>query len=94
MIPMPPYPEPTVPSTAELRTKYLALQQEADFALWRAREANSETRAAYQRVLEGAGQPPSAERLAEVRQLEQQAEAKYRELRAFLREHFEQLAVA
>jgi len=82
-----------VPSTAELKTQYLALQQEADFALWRAREANAETRHAYQRALDGQGEPPSAERLAEVRQLEQQAEAKYRELRAFLREHFEQLTL-
>lgn len=82
-----------MPSTAELKTKYLALQQDADFALWRAREANTETRLAYQLALDGQGEPPGVERLAEVRELEQQAEAKYRELRAFLREHFEQLAV-
>lgn len=81
-------------STLELKAKYLALQQDADFALWRAREANAETRLAYQQAQEGQGQPPPAERLAEVRALEQQAETRYRELRAFLREHFEQLALA
>jgi hypothetical protein len=83
-----------VASAAELKTRYLALQQDADFALWRAREANAETRAAYQRALAGDGPPPSPEQLAEVRQLEQQAELKYRELRDFLREHFEQLVLA
>jgi hypothetical protein len=83
-----------VASAAELKTRYLALQQDADFALWRAREANAETRAAYQRALDGDGAPPSPEQLAEVRQLEQQAELKYRELRDFLREHFEQLVLA
>jgi hypothetical protein len=83
-----------VPSTAELKTQYLALQQEADFALWRAREANAELRLAYQLALDGQGEAPTVERLAEVRRLEQEAEAKYRELRGFVREHFEQLAVA
>lgn len=83
----------TLASTAELKARYLALQQDADFALWRAREANAETRQAYQLALAGQGEPPTAERLAEVRQLELDAEARYRELRGFLREHFEQLAV-
>jgi hypothetical protein len=82
-----------VASAAELKTRYLALQQDADFALWRAREANAEAQEAYQRALAGDGPPPSAEQLAEMRQLEQQAEAKYRDLREFLRGHFEQLAV-
>jgi hypothetical protein len=82
-----------VPSAAEQKTKYLALQQDADFALWRAREANTETRLAYQAALDGQGPAPSSERLAELRQLEQQAETRHRELRAFVRDHFEQLAV-
>lgn len=82
-----------MPSTAELRTQYLGLQQEADFALWRARETSLEVRRLYQLAVDGAGPPPSAEQLAELRQLETQAESKYRDLRAFLREHFEQLAV-
>lgn len=78
----------------EIKARYLALQQEADFALWRAREANGEIRRAYGRHLAGEGSPPSPEELEEIRQLEQQAEARYRELRGFLREHFEQLALA
>lgn len=85
-------PTDPVPSSAELRTQYLALQQEADFALWRAREANAEMRLAYQLALDGKGEPPPVARLAELGQLEQDAESKYRALRGFLREHFEQLA--
>jgi hypothetical protein len=81
-------------STPETKARYLALQQEADFALWRAREANGEIRSGYQRHLAGEVPPPSPEELAAVGQLEQQAEVRYRELRAFLREHFEQLALA
>ena len=77
----------------EIKARYLALQQEADFALWRAREANGEIRRGYQRHLAGEGDAPSQEELEEIRKLEQQAEARYRELRAFLREHFEQLSV-
>jgi hypothetical protein len=82
-----------VPSISETKSSYRALQQAADFALWRAREANTETRTAYQLALAGQGEPPSVERLAQVRQLEQEAETHYRELRNFVREHFEQLAV-
>ena len=73
-----------------VKARYLALQQEADFALWRAREANNEIRLAYQRHLAGECGPPPPEQLEEIRQLEQHAEARYRELRAFLREHFDQ----
>lgn len=80
-------------TTAEIRTKYLALQQDADFALWRAREVNAEMRLAYDLHLRGQAAAPSPGQLEELRQLEQLAEAKYRELRAFLREYFEQLAV-
>lgn len=85
---------PTVTASSEIKARYLALQQEADFALWRAREANGEVRRGYQRHLAGECDAPSQEELEEVRQLEQHAEARYRELRAFLREHFEQLSVA
>ena len=73
-----------------VKARYLALQQEADFALWRAREANNEIRLAYQRHLAGECGPPPPAQLEEIRQLEQHAEARYRELRAFLREHFDQ----
>lgn len=83
-----------MPALSEEKAKYLALQQEADFALWRAREANAEARHGYERHLAGECEAPSAAQLEEIRQLEQQAEAKYRELRAFVRAHFEQLAVA
>lgn len=79
-------------SPAETRSRYLALQQEADFALWRAREANAEARLAYQLALDGQGAPPGADQLAAVHRLEEDAAAKYRDLRAFVREHFEQLA--
>ncbi|HEX2543525.1 MAG TPA: hypothetical protein VHL79_01515 [Ramlibacter sp.] len=83
-----------MPLTAEAKSKYLALQQDADFALWRAREANMEARQAYQQHLAGQGQPPSEEQLQAIRDLEQQAEARYRELRTFVREHFERALVA
>ena len=73
-----------------VKARYLALQQEADFALWRAREANNEIRLAYQRHLAAECGPPPPARLEEIRQLEQHAEARYRDLRAFLREHFDQ----
>ena len=73
---------------ARLKARYLELQQEADFALWRAREANTEVRKAYAAFVAGAGSAPSAHELQEIQQLERTAEARYRELRAFLREHF------
>ena len=71
-----------------LKARYLELQQEADFALWRAREANTEVRKAYAAFVAGAGSVPSAHELQEIQQLERTAETRYRELRAFLREHF------
>jgi hypothetical protein len=83
-----------VTAIPETRTRYLALQQEADFALWRAREVNAETRRCYDRHLSGECPAPTAAQLEEVRQLELQAEEKYRALRSFLREHFEQLTLA
>lgn len=71
-----------------LKARYLELQQEADFALWRAREANLEVRKAYAACVAGGGPLPSAHELQEIQALEREAEARYRELRAFLREHF------
>ena len=79
-------------ASAEIKTKYLALQQDADFALWRAREANAELRKVYDLCLKGDGEPPSQAQLDALRQLEQQAETCYRELRSFAREHFETFA--
>lgn len=81
-----------MPENAEIKSKYLSLQQDADFALWRAREGNLEMRKVYDLSLKGEGEPPSAAQLDELRQLEQKAEACYRELRAFVREHFESFA--
>jgi hypothetical protein len=71
-----------------LRARYLALQQEADFALWRAREANGDIRDAYGAQQRGDGRGPTDAQLAGIAALERDAEAKYRELRTFLREHF------
>jgi hypothetical protein len=71
------------------RARYLALQQEADFALWRAREASLEVRKAFEAHLAGTGTPaPTLAQLAELTALERDAEVRYRELRAFLRERF------
>jgi hypothetical protein len=81
-------------SHTELKTQYLALQQDADFALWRAREGNLDVRQVYEAHLKGSGEPPSATQLAELEQLEITAEARYRDLREFLRHHFEHLDVA
>jgi hypothetical protein len=80
-------------SSNEAKSRFLALQQDADFALWRAREANAELRLAYELALQGQGEPPTAEKVDAVRRQDQEAETRYRELRAFLREHFEQLGV-
>ena len=82
---------PGVPPLAlppELKARYLALQQEADFALWRAREASQEVRRRYEAHVRGEGALPAAELLAELTRLEHDAETKYREFRGFLREHF------
>lgn len=78
---------PTEASPAQ-RSRYLALQQEADFALWRTREAALEVRKAYVAHLAGEGVPPSEAQLTELARLEQEAEVRYRELRTFLRECF------
>jgi hypothetical protein len=83
---------PVVPDNAEIKSKYLSLQQDADFALWRAREGNLEMRRIYDLALRGEGDPPSPAQLEELREQEQKAEACYRELRSFAREHFESFA--
>lgn len=67
------------------KTAYLSLQQEADFALWRAREANLELREAHARHAAGEGPAPSAQQLAQLADCERDAEAKYKALRNFLR---------
>jgi hypothetical protein len=77
-------PEPT----AEWKAQYLVLQQEADFALWRAHEGNAEIKKAYALHLQGQGPCPGDNRLAEVAALERDAEGKYKALRHFLRERF------
>jgi len=79
---------------AEVRARYRALQQEADFALWRAREASHAAREKYAAAARGEGEPPTEADLKDLRQLESDAEAKYRELRDFLRGAFDQLAEA
>ena len=78
-------------SAAELKTRYLALQQDADFALWRAREANHDIRARYALAMRGEGAPPGDAELQELKRLESDAELKYRELRDFLRGEFERV---
>lgn len=67
------------------KTLYLSMQQEADFALWRAREANLALRETYARHVAGEGPPPPPEQLAQLAACERDAEAKYKALRVFLR---------
>jgi hypothetical protein len=81
-------------SPTELKTQYLALQQDADFALWRAREGNLDIRQAFEAHLRGEGEAPTRAQLDELAQLEIAAESHYRELREFLRHHFDHLDVA
>ena len=73
---------------AEDKLKYLHVQQEADFSLWKAREAIAEVKAAYALQGEGKGPGPSKEMLEELAKLERDAEVKYRALRDFLRAYF------
>lgn len=70
---------------ADVKLEYLQLQQECDFALWRAREANAEAKKAYARHLAGEGDAPSKAELDAIADLEHDAEAKYRALRQFVR---------
>jgi hypothetical protein len=77
-----------------LLARYRALQQETDFALWRAREAAHEVRARYAAHARGEGAPPEAALLEQLAELETVAEARYKELRTFVRTEFERLAQA
>jgi hypothetical protein len=77
-----------IPPSNDLKLEYLQMQQEADFALWRAREANGEAKRAYARHLAGEGDAPSANELDAIAQLEKDAEEKYRALRQFVRGFF------
>lgn len=74
----------------DLLARYRVLQQECDFALWRAREANSELRGKYAACVRGEGFAPAEGELAALHELERDAETKYRELRTFLREEVAQ----
>lgn len=71
--------------------QYRALQQDADFALWRTRETSLEVRRLYAAHLQGEGAPPEAALLAQLAELERDAEAKYMQLRSFLREELDRL---
>ena len=79
---------PQSPPTADQKLQYLQMQQEADFALWKAREGNAEIKAAYARHLAGQGPAPGAPELEALAELERDAEAKYRALRQFVRDFF------
>jgi hypothetical protein len=74
-----------VPPSHDVKLEYLQLQQEADFALWRAREANAEVKKAFARHLAGEGAAPSKTELDAIAELERDAESKYRALRQFFR---------
>jgi hypothetical protein len=76
---------------AGISARYRALQQEADFALWRAREAGNALREKYAAALRGEGAPPTAQDLAQLHEAEAKAETRYRELREFLRAEFDRL---
>jgi hypothetical protein len=76
------------PPPSDLKLEFLQLQQECDFALWRAREANAEVKKAYALHLAGEGEAPSPSELAAIAELERAAEDKYRALRQFLRGRF------
>ena len=79
---------PQPAATDDQKLQYLQLQQEADFALWKAREGNAEIRQAYARHLAGEGAAPAAQELDALAELERDAEAKYRALRQFVRDFF------
>jgi hypothetical protein len=74
--------------TPDDKLKYLHVQQEADFSLWKAREAIASVKNEYALLAEGKGPGPSRERLEELAALERDAEVKYRNLRDFLRAYF------
>lgn len=79
---------PQSPATDDQKLQYLQLQQEADFALWKAREGNAAIREAYARYAAGQGQPPTQQDLDALAALERDAETKYRALRQFVRDFF------
>jgi len=70
------------------KAQYVVLQQEADFALWKAREAGAEIRESHTAQAAGHGFGPSPEDLATFAELERDAEQKYRALRDFLKSYF------
>jgi hypothetical protein len=72
----------------ETRIRYQQLQQDADFALVKAREANAALKQAYARHLAGQGSLPGAKELEALAAIEEDATIKYRALREFLREAF------
>ena len=76
------------PLPPDQKIRYQQLQQEADFALAKAREANHALKQAYARHLAGQGPAPGAQDLAELAAIEEDATMKYRALRQFLRDAF------
>ena len=69
----------------DLKLQYLQMQQDCDFAMFRAREANAELKKAYSKHVAGEGSAPSPQELAAIAELERDAEEKYRALRLFVR---------
>jgi hypothetical protein len=78
---------------SDLCARYRVLQQEADFALWRAREANVALRERYAKAQRNDGTPPGDPELGDLKRLESDAEEKYRQLRDFLRSEFDERVV-
>ena len=74
--------------TDDQKLQYLQLQQEADFSLWKAREAIVELKESYALLAGGKGPGPSKEELEIVAGLERDAGEKYRALRDFVRAFF------
>ncbi len=72
----------------ETKIRYQQLQQDADFALVKAREANMALKQAYARHLAGECAAPGAKELEALPAIEEDATLKYRALRDFLREAF------
>jgi hypothetical protein len=74
--------------TDDQKLQYLQLQQEADFSLWKTREAMEDLRKSYALLARGQGPGPSKDELEIVARLEQEAGEKYRALRDFVRAFF------
>ena len=79
---------PAMPTKDDDRLQYLQLQQESDFALWKAQEAINEMKAAYALLANGKGPGPSGEELDALARLQEDAAVKYRALRDFVRAWF------